>query len=76
MGAEGHVHERALAAEVAADGEHVNDDAVLRLAEDGGLGKLVSAVYPLAGWRQALDHAFSAGSLGSVKVVFDPRLDG
>lgn len=49
-------------------------DAV-RLAEDAALGKLVSAAYPLAGWRQALDHAFSAGSLGSVKVVFDPRLD-
>lgn len=45
------------------------------LAGDAALGKLVTDSYPLSGWRQALDHALSAGRLGSVKVVFDPRLD-
>jgi threonine dehydrogenase-like Zn-dependent dehydrogenase len=39
------------------------------------LGKLVSEAYPLARYREAVDHALSAGRLGSVKVVFDPRLD-
>jgi threonine dehydrogenase-like Zn-dependent dehydrogenase len=29
--------------------------------------------YPLHRWREALDHAHSAGRLGTVKVAFDPR---
>ena len=36
------------------------------------LGKLVSATYPLSRWREAIDHALSAGRLGSVKIAFDP----
>jgi hypothetical protein len=28
--------------------------------------------YPLHRWREALDHAHSAGRLGTVKVAFDP----
>ncbi|NPC96538.1 zinc-binding dehydrogenase [Nocardioides sp. zg-DK7169] len=31
------------------------------------------ARYPLHRWREALDHAHSAGRLGTVKVAFDPR---
>lgn len=31
------------------------------------------ATYPLHRWREALDHAHSAGRLGTVKVAFDPR---
>ncbi|MGH9198540.1 MAG: zinc-binding dehydrogenase, partial [Acidimicrobiia bacterium] len=45
------------------------------LAADGELGKLVSDTYPLAAWREALDHALGAGSSGAVKIAFDPRLD-
>lgn len=45
------------------------------LAADAGIGKLVSAAYPLANWRDAIDHALSAGGTGAVKIVFDPRLD-
>jgi threonine dehydrogenase-like Zn-dependent dehydrogenase len=41
-------------------------DAVARLAKD-------VATYPLHRWREALDHAHSAGRLGTVKVAFDPR---
>jgi len=36
------------------------------------LGRLVSATYPLSRWREAIDHALSAGRLGSVKIAFDP----
>jgi hypothetical protein len=31
--------------------------------------------YPLARWREALDHAFGAGQLGTLRVAFDPRKD-
>ena len=41
-------------------------DAVQRLAKH-------VATYPLHRWREALDHAHSAGRLGTVKVAFDPR---
>jgi hypothetical protein len=34
---------------------------------------MVGAQYPLARWREALDHAFGAGRLGTVKVAFKPR---
>ena len=34
------------------------------------------APYPLHRWREALDHAQSAGRLGTVKVAFDPRKRG
>ncbi len=39
----------------------------------GGEGDVLSAVYPLHRWREALDHASSAGRLGAVKIAFDPR---
>lgn len=45
----------------------------MELAEFPVLDGLVAAGYPLHRWREALDHAFSAGRLGSVKVAFDPR---
>ncbi len=41
-------------------------DAVAQLAKS-------VAPYPLHRWREALDHAHSAGRLGTVKVAFDPR---
>ena len=39
------------------------------------LAKTVAS-YPLHRWREALDHAHSAGRLGTVKVAFDPRSSG
>jgi threonine dehydrogenase-like Zn-dependent dehydrogenase len=36
------------------------------------IGRLVSATYPLGRWRDAIDHAMSAGRLGSIKIAFDP----
>ncbi|MFN2556065.1 MAG: zinc-binding dehydrogenase [Nitriliruptorales bacterium] len=47
----------------------------LELAAEHDLGRLVGATYPLARWREAVDHALHSGSLGTVKVAFDPRLD-
>jgi hypothetical protein len=47
-------------------GELVSGDVIAALA--GGLAR-----YPLHRWREALDHASDAGSLGTVKVAFDPR---
>jgi len=46
--------------------ELVAGDAVQQLAKS-------VAAYPLHRWREALDHAHSAGRLGTVKVAFDPR---
>src|SRR5437899_333514 len=47
----------------------------MELVAEAELGKLVTEAYPLSKFREAVDHALSAGRLGSVKVVFDPRLD-
>jgi threonine dehydrogenase-like Zn-dependent dehydrogenase len=37
------------------------------------LGELVGATYPLGRWREAVDHAMSAGRLGTFKVAFRPQ---
>lgn len=47
----------------------------LELAAEHDLGRLVGATYPLGRWREAVDHALQSGSLGTVKVAFEPRLD-
>lgn len=39
------------------------------------LGRLVSATYPLRQYRDALEHAASAGRRGAVKVAFDMRAE-
>lgn len=48
-------------------------DVALRLAEQAPLNDVVGGRYPLHRWREALDHAHSAGRLGTVKVCFDVR---
>jgi len=60
------------AREPAADGRGAFDLA-LELAASADVAALAVARYPLHRWREALDHAQSAGSLGTVKVAFDPR---
>jgi threonine dehydrogenase-like Zn-dependent dehydrogenase len=37
------------------------------------LDQLVGATYPLERWREAIDHAMSAGKLGTFKVAFAPQ---
>ena len=49
--------------------------SLFELVGEKELGRLVGEAYPLARYREAVDHAMSAGRLGSVKVVFDTRLD-
>lgn len=60
------------ACEPAADGRSAFDIAT-ELVGGSGLRDLAVARYPLHRWREALDHAHSAGHLGTVKVAFDPR---
>jgi hypothetical protein len=42
---------------------------------DAKLGRLVSATYPLAEYKAAIEHAANAGRRGAVKVAFDLRLE-
>ncbi len=60
------------AREAAADGRPAFDLA-LELAASPVVAALPVASYPLHRWREAIDHAQSAGRLGTVKVAFDPR---
>jgi threonine dehydrogenase-like Zn-dependent dehydrogenase len=50
-------------------------DLATSLAAELDLDGIVGAAYPLGSWRQAIDHAMSAGRLGTAKVAFDPRED-
>ena len=45
----------------------------MRIAATAPLDGIVGGRYPLYRWREALDHAQSAGRLGTVKVAFDVR---
>jgi hypothetical protein len=60
--------------EAAAGGRSAFDIA-LDLVSGDAVASLADAVvsYPLHRWREAIDHAHSAGRLGTVKVTFDPR---
>lgn len=48
-------------------------EVAIGLAQHAPLAGVVGARYPLHRWREALDHAHSAGRLGTVKVCFDVR---
>ncbi|MGH9169218.1 MAG: zinc-dependent alcohol dehydrogenase, partial [Acidimicrobiia bacterium] len=48
-------------------------DLAIELAAEVDLDGVVGAIYPLARWREAIDHAMAAGRLGTAKVAFDPR---
>lgn len=48
-------------------------ETALAIAGKAPLDGVVGAAYPLYRWREALDHAQSAGRLGTVKVAFDVR---
>jgi threonine dehydrogenase-like Zn-dependent dehydrogenase len=49
--------------------------SALKLASDvaSQLSELMSAVYPLRAWRQAIDHALDAGRLGAARIAFEPQ---
>ncbi|MGL4174035.1 MAG: zinc-dependent alcohol dehydrogenase [Actinomycetota bacterium] len=44
-----------------------------KLAGSAPLDDVIGGRYPLNRWREAIDHAHSAGRLGTVKVCFDVR---
>jgi hypothetical protein len=48
-------------------------DLAMDLAAGNALEGMAGAEYPLSRWREALDHAFAAGRLGTFKVLFNPR---
>jgi threonine dehydrogenase-like Zn-dependent dehydrogenase len=48
-------------------------DLSIDLAAEAPIEGLVGATYPLRRWREGIDHALSAGRLGTVKVAFEPR---
>lgn len=48
-------------------------DLAADLVESAKLDRLVSAVYPLNRYQDALEHAAAAGPRGAVKVAFDLR---
>jgi threonine dehydrogenase-like Zn-dependent dehydrogenase len=59
-----------------ADGTHRHAfDLAIETASNLGpvLGQMVGATYPLDRWRDAIDHAMSAGRLGTFKVAFAPQ---
>jgi threonine dehydrogenase-like Zn-dependent dehydrogenase len=47
--------------------------AAIDLVRERDLGRLVTATYPLARYRDAIDHAANAGRRGAVKIAFDLR---
>lgn len=47
-------------------------ELALATAAHQPLEEVIGGIYPLARWREALDHALSAGSLGAPKVIFEP----
>jgi threonine dehydrogenase-like Zn-dependent dehydrogenase len=62
----------AYGTEIDLDGRRTFDLA-FELVEEAGLARLVTAVYPLERFREAIDHAAAAGRRGAVKVAFDLR---
>ncbi len=48
-------------------------DLAIEVVGAAGLGRLVSAAYPLERYEEAIAHAGAAGRRGAVKVVFDLR---
>jgi threonine dehydrogenase-like Zn-dependent dehydrogenase len=52
---------------------HQTFATALELAEAAALGGLVSALYPLDRYGEAIEHASQAGSRGAVKIAFDLR---
>ena len=63
----------ATGTEMTESGPASSFDLAMDLAMDAPLEGMVGGEYPLSRWREALDHAFAAGRLGTIKVAFDPR---
>ncbi|MDQ1425447.1 MAG: hypothetical protein QOD72_2945 [Acidimicrobiaceae bacterium] len=55
--------------------ERADFDTAMALVHDAQLGELVSATYPLAEYKRAVEHAANAGRRGGVKIAFDLRAE-
>jgi threonine dehydrogenase-like Zn-dependent dehydrogenase len=55
--------------------ERADFDTAMKLVRQARLGELVSATYPLAEYKRAVEHAASAGRRGGVKIAFDLRAE-
>lgn len=53
--------------------EHSAFPDAFALVHEARLERLVSALYPLDRYREAIDHAAHAGARGAVKIAFDLR---
>ena len=63
----------AYGTELTPDGPTRTFDLAFDLVRHADLGRLVSVTYPLARYRDAIEHAANAGPRGAVKVAFDLR---
>jgi threonine dehydrogenase-like Zn-dependent dehydrogenase len=64
----------AYGTETLADGRTARTfELAAELVQGADLGRMVSALYPLRRFTEAMDHAANAGSRGAVKVAFDLR---
>lgn len=63
----------AYGTELTPEGPARTFDLAFDLVRHADLGRLVSATYPLARYRDAIEHAANAGPRGAVKVAFDLR---
>jgi threonine dehydrogenase-like Zn-dependent dehydrogenase len=52
---------------------HESFPTAFSLVADAGLDRLVSALYPLDHFADAIEHASAAGRRGAVKIAFDLR---
>jgi threonine dehydrogenase-like Zn-dependent dehydrogenase len=50
-------------------------DRAIELVREQQLGRLVTTTYPLARYREAIEHAANAGARGAVKIAFDLRAE-
>jgi threonine dehydrogenase-like Zn-dependent dehydrogenase len=50
-------------------------DIATEIATAQPIDGLIGMTYPLARWREAIDHALASGRLGTMRVAFDPRKD-
>jgi threonine dehydrogenase-like Zn-dependent dehydrogenase len=55
--------------------ERADFDTAMTLVQHAHLGDLVSAAYPLAEYKRAIEHAANAGRRGGVKIAFDLRAE-
>lgn len=63
----------AYGTELRPDGPRRTFELAFELVASAGLGRLVSAAYPLERYEEAVAHAAAAGRRGAEKIVFDLR---